>query len=110
MIALERVFGRDAEECATFYVDDLCIFSPSWDKHIKDFDFVLGRLMENGFTVKPDEVQLGQRQNEFLGFLVSKEGTSRNPEKTGAILEITPPPMSGSYVSFLVYVNTRRDF
>lgn len=91
MRALERVFGRDAEECATFYVDDLCIFSPSWDQHIKDLDLVLGRLKENGFTVKPDKLQLGQRQIEFLGFLVSEEGIRHNPEKTGAILEISPP-------------------
>ena len=89
--ALDRVFGEDLNHCATLYVDDVCVFSDSLDQHIQDVAFVLERLRLNGFTIKPEKIQLGRKEVEFLGFIISEDGIRANPAKIGEILDLPPP-------------------
>ena len=91
MRAIDKVFGDQLRDCAAQYVDDYCIFSNDLDQHIRDLDFVLGKFRESGFTVKADKLQLGRRQVEFLGYIISEEGIRPNPTKIGEILDIPPP-------------------
>ena len=50
-------------------MDDLVIFSQSWDEHVVHVRKVLGRLREAGLTAKPEMCQMGMRC-AYLGFVV----------------------------------------
>ena len=47
---MENIF-RDIDD-AEVYIDDIGIFSDSWDQHMAVLRIVLQKLQANGFTVK----------------------------------------------------------
>ncbi len=48
---IENMF-RDVAEVEV-YIDDICIFSDSWEQHLSVLYIKLQKLQENGFTVNP---------------------------------------------------------
>ena len=52
---------------------------------------MLQKLQENGFTIKPEKIQLARKQVEFLGYIISEDGIRANPSKVGEILDVPPP-------------------
>jgi len=51
------------------YLDDILIYSETWEEHIKHVDEVLRRLDEANFKVKPEKCQWGQNSVRFLGHI-----------------------------------------
>ena len=49
--AMEKLLSV-IEECE-ICIDDVGIFTNSWENHIKALDVILHRLRENGFTINP---------------------------------------------------------
>ena len=39
------------------YVDDIIVYSGSWEEHLKDIDTMLGRLKKAGLTAKPSKCE-----------------------------------------------------
>ena len=52
------------------YLDDLVVFSQSWEEHLHHLDSVLTRLREAGLTAKPKKCQFGMAQCAYLGHVV----------------------------------------
>ena len=77
--------GLPPEMCLA-YIDDIIIpSSGGMASHMKDVSTVFGRLIEAGFTVRCDKVHIGKREVPYLGFMVSKAGTTPLPQRTSAI-------------------------
>ena len=53
-------------------MDDLVIFSNSWEEHRRHVREVLQTLREAGLTANPSKCQWGGEQLEFLGYVVWK--------------------------------------
>ena len=49
------------------YVDDICIYTETWEEHIKELEEVLEILRQNNLTVSPKKIKIGQKEIEFLG-------------------------------------------
>ena len=47
--------SRDSDE-AEVYIDDIGVFSDSWEQHMATLRVVLQKLQDNGFTVKSIEM------------------------------------------------------
>ncbi|CBY09626.1 unnamed protein product [Oikopleura dioica] len=73
------------------YIDDICIFSETFDVFVKTIDEVFSLLTDHGFVVSPKKVFALQPEIRWLGRLISPIGSRANPENTQAILEITAP-------------------
>ena len=52
------------------YLDDLVIYSTTWEDHLHHLRTVLLRLCEAGLTAKPSKCQYGMQQCVYLGFIV----------------------------------------
>ena len=65
------------------YIDDCIIFSNSFEQHLEDLRAVFTRLLHSKLHVKLRKCQLGRREVEFLGHLVSKDG--RSPLSSAAV-------------------------
>ena len=89
--ALDRVLGKELNDCVSWFVDDANVFSNSLDQHITDVGRVLEKLRRSGLTIKPEKIQLERKQVEFLGYIISKSGIRANPTKIGEILDLPPP-------------------
>jgi hypothetical protein len=49
------------------YLDDLVVYSESFEQHLQHVDEVLRRLRDAGVTVNPEKIKLAIRESSFFG-------------------------------------------
>ena len=75
------------------YLDDVIIYSKTFDEHILRLGLVLQRIREAGLKLKPNKCQFLQSKVTFLGHVVSSAGVEPNPDNLKKI-EDWPRPKS----------------
>ena len=92
------------------YLDDLLVYSESFEDHLNHLEEVLTRLRRAGLTVNPEKVSYAQQEISFLGHLVSSRGVCIDPSRTQAIREFPPPKDAKGVARFVGMVNFYRRF
>lgn len=101
---------RGMDDYAVPYLDDVAVFSNSWEEHIEHLKSVLTRLQEAGLTVKPEKCQLGRREVSYLGHVVGN-GLRRPSEiKLLAISGYPHPTTKTDVRAFLGLVGYYRQY
>lgn len=72
------------------YIDDIVIFSRTMEEHAYHLSQVLERLAEAKLKAKASKCRIGREEVELLGYNVSAQGISPDPEKT-RIIHAVPP-------------------
>lgn len=108
--ALEEALGDMLHEFVEAYIDDVGVFSNSWEDHLKHLALVLARLEDTGYTVNPAKCNWGVQQVEWMGHIISTEGLKPTPKKVQGILDIAPPTTLKQLRAFIGCVNFYRDF
>ena len=70
-----------SRRCALVFFDDILVFSISFEDHIKHLREVLQLLRQDQWQVKFSKCSFAQRELSYLGFVVSQQGVSTEPEK-----------------------------
>jgi len=73
------------------YVDDMLVKNMTFKQHLKDLEKVFVFLNKCEIKLNPSKYVFTIREGKFLGFLVRRKEIEPNPEKTQAILDMTPP-------------------
>ena len=79
------------------YLDDVIVYSPDFDTHVRHLEAVFERLRSYGLKLRPDKCVLFQKQVKFLGHLVSSDGVAPDPDKI-ACVQSWPVPQTISQV------------
>ena len=58
------------QDFAGAYLDNLIVYSYSWEDHVRHLDVVLQRLKEAGLTAKPGKCRFGMWQCSYLEHVV----------------------------------------
>ena len=89
------------------YVDDICIFTKTDDphEHLEKLEKVLDSLRQHDLLAKGSKCSLFRTEMEFLGFLVSADGTRPTPSKVEAVVRMAPPETVSQLRSFLGMMN-----
>ena len=66
---MEKVL-RECAEFSSVYIDDVLVYSDSWEDHVKHVKAVLQALRQIGLMAKPSKCQWGKQYLEFLGHRV----------------------------------------
>ncbi len=61
---------RGTEDYAAAYLDDIVIFSQSWEEHLEYLKEVLTRIKAAGLTIRPDKCALAKPETQYLGFVL----------------------------------------
>jgi len=69
------------------YLDDLPVFSRTFDEHLDRLQLVLIRLKEANLKLKPSKCSLFQEQVKFLGSIISADGIRPDPDKAQPVAE-----------------------
>ena len=88
-------------EICLCYLDDLIIFSKTFDDHIKRLQAVFDRLRAADLKLKPSKCVIFARQVKFLGSVISDQGVAPDPEKIEAVAT-WPTPKSVTEVRAFV--------
>ena len=73
------------------YIDDIAIFSNSWEEHLHTLDLVFERLEKNGFSINTRKCEWGVQETDFLGYYLTPNGIKPWSKKVKAILDLQPP-------------------
>ena len=81
---------KDLNFCFT-YLDDILIFSPSWEEHTNHIPLVFKRLKKEELKIKLGQCWFFKQSLHYLGHVISDDGIKPLPEKTEAIEAFIPP-------------------
>ena len=106
---MQKLFRGCREFCSP-YMDDLIIYSVSWEEHVAHVRKVLQCLREAGLTANPAKCHWGGTRMEFLGHLVG-EGTMSIPQhRAEALAAYTKPSIKKGLRSFLGAIGFYRRY
>ena len=86
---------------ALVYIDDIVIYSKSWEDHLEHLDRVLGAIAASGITLAPVKCFVGYSSILLLGQKVLCLGLSTHKEKVQAIMELAHPTSMSDLQKFL---------
>lgn len=92
------------------YVDDIIIYSNSIAEHERHVETVLKRLRDAGLQADIKKCEFHVTHTKFLGFVISTDGISTDPEKIEAVTQWKTPKTLKGVQSFLGFCNFYRDF
>ena len=92
------------------YLDDILVFSNNENEHWGHVQEVLKRLRDAKLYCKLSKCLFNQKQIHFLGYVVSAEGISMEPERVATIVEWPVPKSYHDIQVFLGFANFYRRF
>ena len=92
------------------YIDDVIIFSRSFDEHVEHVGEVCQRLFDAGRNVKMSKVRWALEEVDFLGFRVGKGCVTPREDKVRTVLDIQRPESIEAAHSFVGAAGVYRKF
>ena len=95
---------------AVAYLDDICIYSKTFEDHLQHIENVIKRLEHANMVLKKTKCVFGRSHIEYLGHVISKDGIAPNPDKVRAVQKIPPPKTVKQVRSILGLIGYYRGY
>ena len=79
------------QEFTLNYLDDIMVFSETWERHLRYLEEVLKWLQDVDLKIKCSKCEFFKSKVHYLGYLVGTNGVQPLPEKVAAIQALEPP-------------------
>ena len=99
------------DQYAFVYIDDILIYSDSFEEHLEHLKDVFRRLKEFGLRINPEKCEFAQSQIHYLGYIVGNGRLELDPDKFVKVKNLKRPwewkqvqnliCMAGFYESFI---------
>ncbi|GFU75495.1 retrovirus-related Pol polyprotein from transposon 297 [Trichonephila clavipes] len=89
------------EDFVVPYLDDIAIFSDTWESHIKHMETALQRIKRAKLTIKPSKCKFAQQNVKFWGHIVGQGFRTPSEIKVQAVLEFPTPRTKTQIRAFL---------
>ena len=92
-------FQRLLEDCmgdlhlkfCLLYLDDVIIFSRTYEEHLERLTAIFEKLKEAGLKLSPSKCHFFQREIKYLGHLISSNGIAVDPGKISCVKDWPKP-------------------
>ena len=71
---METILGDLNMKICVVYLDDIIIFSHSYEEHLQHLDAVFERIKQHGLKLNPSKCKFFQRRLKYLGHIISEKG------------------------------------
>ena len=92
---------RDLKEFADAYLDDLIIFSETWEEHLAHLGIVLERIRAAGLKIQLLKCQFALQSAEYLGHIIVGGEVKHNADKIKAVQACSVPKTKKEVRAFL---------
>ena len=92
------------------YLDDILVFSPDRETHLKHLRILFERLRSADLKLKEIKCNFLKRHIQYLGHIISGEGIAPVPEKLESIQTMLPPRNPKEVKQFLGLIGYYRKF
>ncbi|CAL9692012.1 unnamed protein product [Knipowitschia caucasica] len=106
---MDRVL-RGCEDCSAAYLDDVVIFSDTWEQHLRHLERVLGQIERAGLTLNPSKCQWAKEEAKYLGYRLGRGEVRPQMDKVEAIRGCPRPRTKKEVRSFLGLAGWYRRF
>lgn len=89
--AMDEVLGLYRYHFVFFFLDDILIYSNSYEEHVNHIHLVLTKLREFGFTLNPNKLNLAKNSVNYLGHTISRGTLGINPDRTDKVKNFPTP-------------------
>ena len=107
---LDRIIRPYKWKSIIIYIDDVIIFSPTWEQHLKDIEWFLNKIQKVGLTLDSSKSYVGFESVTLLGHVVNRFGLATLPQKIRAMVDLPPPTNIQELRSILGFFNYYRNF
>ena len=101
---------RDRTQYCKQYIDDICIYSDTWEEHLVHLDTVLTKLEEAGLTIKPSKSKVAYSEVTYLGHTVGNSQIKPMLSKIEAVKNFLHPITKKNVRAFLGLTGYYRKF
>ncbi|CAJ0630411.1 5188_t:CDS:2, partial [Entrophospora sp. SA101] len=78
---MNKVLSKEIGRFVVVYLDDINIYSKSFEEHLEHLEIVFSRLRRAGLKLGKDKCSFAKTQLEFLGHIVGRDGLQPDPKK-----------------------------
>ena len=107
---MERCMGDLNLRDCLIYLDDIIIFSSTFEEHLQRLQAVFENLEKHNLKLKPSKCKFFKERVVYLGHLVSAEGIHVDPTKTEAVINWPVPKCTKDARKFLGFSGYYRRF
>ena len=107
---MDRVLAGLHWETCLFYLDDIIVFSSTWEEHLARLRQVFERLRHANLKLGAEKCAFAAKDVSYLGHRVTEEGLLPDPALLTAIQEIPPPKTATEVRSFLALAGYYRRY
>ena len=88
---MRHVLAEQWGRFAIAYLDDIIVYSQTWEEHLLHLSLVVERLEIYRMTGSPTKCSFFQTSLPYLGHIINETGNSPQPKHLDAILNAEPP-------------------
>jgi len=89
--AMHEIFKDMVFEDLVIYIDDIIIFSDTYDEHVATLRKVLQRLLDEKLWLKASKCQFFTKCLDILGHILTPDGLHTDPKKPKKVLDFKVP-------------------
>ena len=94
----------------TAYLDDILIYSATFENHLKHIQAVFDRLRDHCLKLKLKKCSFMKSETKYLGFVISENGVTPDSRKVEVIRSLPPPTCVKEVRSFICMCSYYRRF
>ena len=107
---MDKVLGEAKHVYAMAYLDDVLIWSKTFEEHLYHMEQIFKKLENAGLKLKISKCDFLLQQIKYLGHVISEEGIQPDPDKVSAIKSMSAPKDVTGIRSFLGMTSYYRSF
>ncbi len=107
---INDVFRDMLNQWVIVYIDDILIYSETYEEHVIHLRTVLKRPLQHQLYAKAEKCEFHQEAISFLGYIISSGGVAMDEQKVQAVVNWPQPTTLKELQRFLGFANFYRCF
>ena len=107
---VSQILGPTRWKYSLAYLDDVIIYSPTFDQHVIHLDDILGRLNDANFRLNIEKCHIARTSIDYLGHHIERRNIRPNADNIRSLLETPQPTTAKEAFRFVKATEYYRKF